>query len=150
MLWTPISRAPVEPTGWADLLAKSPYIAMVLFLGLAVWLLYRSREKERKVRDELQKEYRETVVKATRALSDLASEYLRETFSEAAAWQDRFQGLEIKLKQHRDEQLSELVQIKTAIEGHEGRVREFVKDYVDRVADRQTERFERAVERDRS
>jgi hypothetical protein len=137
---------------WVEILKEVPYIAMILALGVATVLLYKSREKDRLDREKLQAEYRENLVQATSALNDLASEQLKQAFADSAAWQDRVKGLEDTFKAHMQDDLAadgrieaKLASVLEEFERHEGRMREFVKDHVGQVADRSMEQFERAM-----
>jgi uncharacterized membrane-anchored protein YhcB (DUF1043 family) len=78
---------------WADLLKDSPYIALILGLAIVSAYLFRSRDK-------LQAKYTEDLVKAAQALQELTAEYLKQSFSDSASWQDRFKGIETQLTQH--------------------------------------------------
>ena len=67
---------------WSSLLEKSPFIAVIIALGITCVFLFRSREK-------LQVKYTDDLVAATKALSDLTSEFLKQSFSDSATWQER-------------------------------------------------------------
>ena len=144
-------RAPVDT--WIEILKEVPYRAMVLALGLATSLLYRSREKDRKKQEQFQAEYREDLVQATSALHELTAEYLKQAFADSVAWQDRFQGLEGALKAHMQDALAadgrteaKVASVLEEFEKHEGRMREFVKDHVGQITERLLERIDRGVD----
>jgi predicted negative regulator of RcsB-dependent stress response len=97
-----------EVSTWASLLDKSPLIAVILALGIVVIYLWRTREKDRKVASEkyeaLQAKYTEDLIKATEAMNGLATENLKQSFSDSAAWRDSVREFGDTLKQHmRDE-----------------------------------------------
>lgn len=79
-----------EVSTWASLLEKSPFIAIIIALGIIVVYLFRSRDK-------LQAKYTSDLVQAAQALQELTAEYLKQSFSDSASWQDRFKGLETDL-----------------------------------------------------
>jgi len=85
-------------------------VAIVLALATTVVYLFRSRER-------LQHKYAEDMVKATSALQELTAEYLKQAFTDSAAWQDRFKSLESHLSglkdkaEHGDQILRDLHEI---------------------------------------
>jgi len=72
---------------WAELLKNAPYIAIIIALGIVAVYLFRRKEK-------LQTKYTEDLIKATSALQELTAEYLKQAFTNSAAWQDRVKSLE--------------------------------------------------------
>jgi len=78
---------------WAGLLRDSPFIAMIIALGITVVYLFRSK-------DRLQTKYTQDLVQATSALQELTSEYLKQAFADSAAWQDRYKALEDAITKH--------------------------------------------------
>ena len=116
---------------WASLLEKSPFIAVIIALGIAAVYLFKSRDK-------LQAKYTEDLVQATSSLQELTAEYLKQSFNNQAAWQDRVQTQEFLLQQQAlllQQQIdatkaleSRLASINAEIEKHESRMKEFLRE----------------------
>ena len=79
---------------WAEQLHDAPYIAIILALIPVVIYLFRSRDKLQTRFNKLQTKHTENLVKATSALQGLTAEYLKQAFTDSAAWQDRVKALE--------------------------------------------------------
>ena len=127
---------PSAPTTWIDALSTAPLAAMVVALGIVVLYLFRSREK-------LQVKYTEDLVKASQSLQALTVEYLKQAFSDSAAWQNKFVAvdgrlgqIDLKLEQQTEsiEDLTERLDRRMA--EHCDRLEKTIKDHFDRVPGR--------------
>jgi len=95
--------------------------------------LFRSKEK-------LQTKYTDDLVKATGALRDLTAEYLKQSFTDSAGWQDRYKGFEDTFKKHTSDDAAadmriegKLSTITTELDKHETRMKEHVDRAVERL-----------------
>lgn len=122
---------------WASLLEKSPFIAIILALGVTCLHLFRSREKAQKedqVKYEaLQEKYTADLIKATEAMNSLATENLKQSFSDSAAWRDNVREFGDTLRSH-------YATLKRAIEENQGQttaseleIKKHISDAVDRL-----------------
>lgn len=85
---------------WAKLLGSSPYIAMIIALGVVVIYLYKARETAQAKYEQLQTKFTNDMVAATAAVNALSTEYLKRIFADSGAWQDRFREFSDTLKDH--------------------------------------------------
>ena len=97
-----MSNHEVALNPWAELLEKSPFIAIIIALGIATIYLFRSREKDRtehtNAMQSLQTKYMEDLVSATKSLQDLTSESLKQAFADSSGWQERLRSMEQTIK----------------------------------------------------
>ncbi len=120
----------MEPSSWAGLLEKSLSIAIILALGIVVVVLWRSREKlQRESVAEykaLQAKYTADLIKATEAMNSLATENLKQSFSDSAAWRDSVREFGDALRDHR----RAIEAVQGQISASEAQIKQHVTDTV--------------------
>lgn len=103
--------------GWVRLLEDSPYVAIIIALASVVIYLFRSRDK-------LQTKYTNDLVQAISTLQSLTAEYLKQSFTDSANWQERYSAFEGTFKKHVDDDLVATDRILTELEKTEARLKE--------------------------
>ena len=87
--------------GWAALLSQSPYIAMVIALGVVCIHLYRAKEALQKEKDLMQAQHTADLVAATQGLQALTADSLERAFAIQSAWTEALRKLREQLRDQR-------------------------------------------------
>ncbi len=84
--------------GWAALLSQSPYIAMVIALGIVCVHLYRAKDALQKEKDVMQAQHTADLVAATQGLQALTADSLEKAFAAQSDWVEALRKLREQLR----------------------------------------------------